>query len=245
MLRAIKKTRLYEEIVTQIGELIRDGTLRPGDRVPPERELAERFKVSRASVREAIRALELQGLVVSRPGAGTFVASESLDGVIHTLAQELLAGREALGDTLELRLLLEPQVAALAAQRATEEDKSAMRAILEEQARLVEGGLSGAEADVAFHTALARSTQNRALVRLGGSLVDILALSRDESLQTPHRSRQSLESHQAILLAIEQGDTEGARQAMERHITSVDGALFDGEDAGWVREQVPQLGKGG
>ena len=244
-LRAIRKTRLYEEVVLQLADLIQEGRLRPGDRLPAERDLAERFQVSRASVREAMRTLELQGLVVSRPGLGTFVADESVDGVLQSLARELLAGRGALEDIFELRLLLEPLMAFLAAQRASPEDQAFMESILKEQERLVDLGESGASADVAFHTALARSTHNQAMVRLSGTLVDLLAPSREESLQTPQRSGQSLKSHRAILRVIEQGEAEEARRAMEQHIARVDRALLDGDDLPARREGASQFLNGG
>ena len=84
--KVIQRRRVYQDIVGQIQELIQEGVLKPGDRLPPERELAERLQVSRSSLREAMRALELQGLVVSRPGAGTFVSTESLDSLISIIA---------------------------------------------------------------------------------------------------------------------------------------------------------------
>ncbi|MEE8443423.1 MAG: FadR/GntR family transcriptional regulator [Dehalococcoidia bacterium] len=224
-LTAVRRTRLFEGIVAQVRDLIRDGRLRPGQRLPAERELAEKFQVSRASLREAIRTLELEGLVVIRPGTGTFVSEEGFDAAMETLARRLLTEREALADVVELRLLLEPQIATLAAQRATQEDKERLDTILNEQEQQVLRGETGAAADAAFHTTVASASHNHALVRLSATLVDLLAPSRDETLQTPERSRRSLKSHRSILSAIQEGDAEGAREAMTEHIVSVDPGL--------------------
>ena len=224
-LTAVRRTRLFEGIVAQVRDLIRDGRLQPGQRLPAERELAERFQVSRASLREAIRTLELEGLVVIRPGAGTFVSEEGFDAAMDVLARRLLAEREALADVVELRLVLEPQIAALAAQRATLEDKGRLEVILKEQEEQILRGETGAVADTAFHSTLASASHNEALVRLSTTLVELLAPSRDESLQTPERSQRSVKSHRTILSAIQQGDVEAVDQAMTEHIVSVDPSL--------------------
>ena len=224
-LTAIRRTRLFEGIVAQVRDLIRDGRLHPGQQLPAERELAERFQVSRASVREAIRTLELEGLVVIRPGAGTFVSEEGFDAAMEVLARQLLLAREALADVVELRLILEPQIASLAAERASDEDKERLEALLQEQEQQILRGETGAAADSAFHSAVASSSHNQALASLSGTLVDILAPSRDESLQTPERSYWSLRTHRTILSAIQQGDTDAALQAMREHILGVDRGL--------------------
>lgn len=218
--RAVQRTRLYEEVVAQLAELIRQGELRPADRLPPERELAEQLRVSRAVVREALRVMEQRGLVVSRPGTGTFIAG----GSAERLAQALT--HLALEDVFELRMLLEPSIAALAAERATAEDIVRLEAALDDQERLVHLEQSAAGADAAFHAGLAEATHNRALLRLGAVLVEELAASRDESLQPPQRARLSLLSHRRVLAAVKAGAPAEARRAMEEHIRGVDLALF-------------------
>jgi GntR family transcriptional repressor for pyruvate dehydrogenase complex len=221
MLKAVKRTRLSEEIMAQLVESVRQGKLQPGERLPSERELAEQLGVSRASVREALRALSLKGLVVSRPGAGTFVATGILEASAVPPEDE-----RALRDIFELRMLLEPPIAALAAQRAAPADIERLRAILKEQAEQVQRGITGAEADQSFHSALAEATGNSALLRLSSTLMAVLAPTRDERLQTPQRIRLSLQSHQRILDAVAAGNLKEARQAMEEHIGQVDLMLF-------------------
>src|ERR687888_1623776 len=122
MLKAIKKTRIYEEVVSQIHELIREGKVKAGDQLPSERELAETFKVSRTSVREALRALETRRLIVSRTGAGNFVAKLPVESLVAPLATLLIEEKGALADIFEMRKLVEPHIASLAASRATKKD---------------------------------------------------------------------------------------------------------------------------
>ena len=220
--KAIKRKSLYQDIVGQIHNFIRDGVLKPGDRLPAERELAERLQVSRSSLREAIRALELQGLVVSRPGSGTFVSTGSLDGLISIIASSLANSGDAQGDIFEVRHLLEPEIAALAARRATEEDMGRMIEALEQQEAQIIRGKTGVEGDTAFHFAMAQATQNWALVKVISTISDILSKSRDQTLQTPGRPLRSLASHRQILDTIRRCDPEGARSAMEYHLLEVE-----------------------
>ena len=220
MLRTVKRTRLYEEVEAQLAELIRQGDLLPGDRLPPEREMVERMQVSRASVREALRVMELRGLVVSRPGAGTFIASGSPEALARALTHS------AVEDVIELRLLLEPSIAALAAQRATPDDIAQLESVLRDQGERVQRGEPSADADSRFHAALAAATHNRAVLRLGTALMEVLAPSREERLQTRRRAQLSVRSHRAILEAVKAGALAEARQAMAEHIRGVDAALF-------------------
>src|SRR2546430_5335224 len=115
----IKSTRIYEEIVRQVKQLIADGRLKSGDRLPPERELAEKFVVSRTSVREALLALESLGLIEIRPGEGTFVRQVSIDALVAPLALVMTSQREAIGELFEARRLLEPALAPVPARPAT------------------------------------------------------------------------------------------------------------------------------
>src|SRR5260370_41213403 len=113
MLHAIKKTRIHEEVVSQVHELIKEGKFKAGDQLPSERELAETFKVSRTSVREALRALETQGLIISRTGMGNFVADLPIESLVAPLARMLIEEKDALADVFELRKLIQPRIATL------------------------------------------------------------------------------------------------------------------------------------
>ena len=195
--------------------------LQHGARLPSERSLADQFKVSRSSVREAIRSLELQGLVVSRRGAGTFINTENLESVVALIATTLSSGSETLQEIFEVRHLLEPQIVAVAAKRASPEEIEQLEDILEDQQRQISRGQTGVDADTAFHFALASATHNSALVKVVSAVEDILRLSRDYSLQEPGRPQRSLASHRQMLNMVKDRDSDGAKQAMEHHLTSV------------------------
>jgi GntR family transcriptional repressor for pyruvate dehydrogenase complex len=224
-IRRVRRRRLHEDIVQQFHSLIRRGVLQHGARLPSERSLAGQFKVSRSSVREAIRSLELQGLVVSRRGAGTFINTENLESVVALIATTLSSGDETLPEIFEVRHLLEPQIAAVAAQRASPEEIEQMEEILKGQQQQISRGQTGVDADTAFHFALASATHNSALVKVVSAVEDILRLSRDYSLQQPGRPQRSLASHRQILDMVEARDAEGAKQAMDHHLASVEASV--------------------
>jgi GntR family transcriptional repressor for pyruvate dehydrogenase complex len=220
-LRALKRTNLSEQLMVQLAELIREGEFRPGDRLPSERDLAQRMSVSRATVREGLRVMASHGLVAIRPGAGTFIAEGSPEAL--ALALSHIAVREV----FELRQLLEPSICYLAAERATPEDLAKLDSILNEQRRQVELGHPGASEDGSFHRALAEATHNRAILRLGSALIDVLALSRDPRYQTPQRALTSLTSHEHIIEAVKAHAPRRARQFMEEHIRLIESTLFE------------------
>jgi GntR family transcriptional regulator, transcriptional repressor for pyruvate dehydrogenase complex len=229
-LAPIKSTRIYEEIVRQVKAMIAEGKLKGGDRLPPERDLAEKFVVSRTSVREALRALESLGLVEIRPGEGTFVRQVSIDSLVEPLALLMVSQREAIGELFEARHLLEPSLAALAATRATPEEIQEMERILEEQAKEVAAGRTGLAQDAQFHAAIGAAAHNRAITRIAHAIMDLLTQSREESLNTPGRPTRSHQDHRQVLAAITRRDAEGARKAMLDHIEAVEGLVL-GTDA--------------
>ena len=227
----IKSARIYEEIVRQVKQLITEGKLKSGDRLPPERDLAEKFVVSRTSVREALRALEGRGLIEIRAGDGAFVRDISVETLIEPLALVILPHREAVGELFEARRLLEPAIATLAARRATPEETAEMERILEAQAKEVAEGRTGVAQDAAFHAALASSAHNRAISRIVNALMDLLTQSREESLQTPGRPTRSHQDHVRILEAIRRRDEMAAHQAVLDHLIAVEGLVMGGQGA--------------
>jgi GntR family transcriptional regulator, transcriptional repressor for pyruvate dehydrogenase complex len=204
----IKSTRIYQEIVRQVKTMIAEGRLKSGDQLPPERDLAEKFVVSRTSVREALRALESLGLVQIRPGEGTFVREVSVESLIEPLA---LAG--------------------LAASRATPEELTEMERILETQSREVAAGRTGLEQDAEFHAAIGAAAHNRAITRIAHAVMDLLRQSREESLNTPGRPTRSHEDHRRLLAAIRSRDEAAARRAMADHLQAVEGLVLGEGDA--------------
>ncbi len=213
-------TRLYEEAMVRLAEHIRKGKLKPGDRLPSERDLAARMKISRATLREALRVMQLQGMLVSRRGAGNYISGGNAQDLARTL------DHLALKDIFELRFLIEPSIAALAAQRGTADDISRLETILRKQEQQIQQSRNIAESDTEFHAALATATHNHALVQIDATLMQIIAPSRNKSLQTSRRARSSLVSHCAILDAVRTRDPQRAQREMEEHIRSVDRGLF-------------------
>jgi GntR family transcriptional repressor for pyruvate dehydrogenase complex len=238
-LEPVKSIRIYEDIVRQVKALIADGHLKSGDRLPPERDLAERFRVSRTSVREALRSLQSRGLIEIRAGDGAFVRDISVEALIEPLALVILPHREAVGELFEARHLIEPAIAALAARRASREEIIEMERILDEQAREVAHGRTGMAQDSSLHAAIAAAAHNRAIVRIVSALVDLLAQSREESLHTPGRPKRSHQDHRRILRAIRRRDEAGAHKAMLDHLIAVEKLVTGGsEGAGPVRRTV-------
>ena len=226
MLRAIKKTRIHEEVFSQIHELIKEGRFKARDQLPSERELAETFKVSRTSVREALRALETQGLVVSRTGMGNFIADLPVESLIGPLARLLIGEKKALADVFEMRKLIEPHIAELAAERATKRDIAQLKRIVAKQVQAVSHGGTGVEADAELHLSIGHATRNQALQKLVSGLMEMLSRSREESLQTSDRRKASIDTHRKIIAAIEKHDKSRARIEMLRHIEEVEASVL-------------------
>ena len=226
LLEPVKRSRIYEHIVEQIHALIREGRWAPGDQIPPERELAERFRVSRTSVREALRALEMQGIIDSRQGGGTFVRTADRETLVPPLAAAILRGQRELAEVLEVRELIEPGIARLAAVRATDEHVSELEGLLESQRACIAEQRSFVEEDTAFHYTLARAADNHILLRLHNVILDLLRESRQSYLHVPERPQISLRAHEAILRAIKARAADAAYRATLAHITEVrDGIL--------------------
>ncbi len=242
-LKEIKKARVSEDIVAQVKALIASGNLRTGDQLPSERELSEQFKVSRASVREAIRALESLGLLEARQGHGTYVAS-SVEALVQPLAHAIAREENAILELFEVRRLLEPHLASLAAERSTPAELEELQDLVEKQSHQVAEGGTGAELDTAFHSALARAAKNTLLLRLNDTLVDCLRDSRRLSLETPERPRRSLAGHQAIVRALLARDPKTAQRAMLKHLVEIEYNILHGNNGGETPTGGSPNGKG-
>lgn len=223
----VRRTKVYEEVAAQIQDQIAQRVLRPGDRLPSERELVDAFGVSRASVRDAIRVLELAGLVVPRQGEGTVVRELTLDSVVSPLASVLLTRKDLLADLLDARKVIEPAVAYRAALHASEDDVHAMEEILERQAAKVARGHPSIDEDTAFHYRLATAARNQVILKVLDVLMDLLREGRARSLQVRGRPRRSLEGHRKILAAVKRRDPDGASAAMQDHLQEI-GQILQG-----------------
>lgn len=216
----IRRSKLYQGIVEQIETLLEKGQLRPGDQLPPERALADQFQVSRASVREALRTLELLGIVETRAGGGTFVRRVAPDDLARPL-QTLIARGHTLQDVIEFRGVVEPAVAALAATRVTPAQLDELRDILVAQQGKVAAGETYADEDTRFHELIGDAAGNELLTTMLGVIWDVLRTSREQWLLTNARAHASLEAHHRVYDALARHDAEAARQASAEHIRAV------------------------
>lgn len=235
-LQTVKKNRLYEGIVSQITALILEGDLKVGDRLPSERELCERFGVGRNSVREAARALESANLVATRHGDGTFVVA-SPESLMPVLSAKLSSkGETGLHQLFEARRLLEPQIAGLAAERATPEEAGKLEEILVRQRGEVRQGRSGMDADTAFHLGLAEAAKNEFLLRLVGVLLNSLKALRERSIRDAWDRQLSLQGHEEILGAVRAREGKRAVARMLGHLVEIEGREMESGDEDGVVE---------
>lgn len=223
---AVPRTKLYQRVVKQVQDIIRDGLLQPGDKLPPERQLAEMLHVSRGSLREAILALESMGLVEPRHGEGTVVRDLSAAPLVNQLSVMLVQKRALVGELLEFRLMIEPTLAARAAANATEEEIRQLEEILVRQKAKVDRGELAIEEDSKFHYTIAQAARNSVVLRVLDVFMDFLKESREHSLQVEGRPQRSLNSHRRILSAIARRDSQAAEKAMRRHIATIEGLVL-------------------
>ena len=213
--------RLYEQLAEKIREQIVDGHLSTGDKLPNERELAERFGVSRTVVREALKTLKQEGLIEVRPGAGTFVVDATGEALTQTFGLMMSIGNRSLTDIIEIREILEPEIAALAAQRAKAKDIEAMERAVELMDANFEDIHKYAREDHSFHFALATATQNVIIPRLIASIVDLLDELREKIGTVDGARERGQEHHRQIIKAVQTKDPDAARAAMQAHLKQV------------------------
>lgn len=217
----VRRNKVYEDVARQIERLILK-KLRPGDKLPSERELAEMLAVSRSSIRDAIRRLELMGMVEPRQGAGTIVREISSDSLANPLATALKRKEEQVGELLDFRRMLEPPLAARAATHASADEAAEMEEILARQEEKLRRGESAITEDSEFHYAVALASGNSVVLKVLDILMDLLRDTRERSLQLEGRPQKSLAGHRKILAAIKRHDAEAAKDAMRRHIEDVE-----------------------
>lgn len=217
--RPVERAPLYAAILSRLREHAKEAGLRRGDRLPSERDLADQLGTSRASVKQALVVLEVQGLVETRHGGGTFLLQDDLSA---ESVEELLDRRTRLPHVLEARLALECQLAELAAERRTEADLAEMHeALLLMAATSDDPQDAAARGDRRFHAAVTSAAANPLLSRFLDEIDSEVHESRLESLRQPGRTLQSLKQHRAIVAAIRRQDPRAARNAMRRHLLSV------------------------
>lgn len=215
-----RPSRLSDRVSSQLEELIGDGSLRSGDRLPPERELGEQFGVSRTVIREAVRALVAKGLLEVRAGAGTVVRHPSSGIVSEALARVLRTepGAATYASLRQVRGSLEPDIAALAAARRRDDELRQMRHELDIMRNSETSPIDWAAADVGFHAALARASRNPIYGIILNSIQDLLLEVRLLADQLPDTRAKALHYHERIYKAVEAGSAVDARKAMVAHL---------------------------
>lgn len=221
------KQYVYRAIIERIRTMIRNGELKPGDRLPPERRLAELFGVSRHSLRQAFQALAERKMLESRQGDGTYLlagneAAFSGEAILDAIGEQ----SSFLTDIIEFRRIVEPRIAALAAQRITPENIDRLKILVCDQQRALMAGREDDGLDAEFHRVLAASSGNRVIGQVMATIQSIVDESRSVWLQSIERRHDSVEGHLRIIDALEAGDVEAACTAMHHHIVEIEQHIF-------------------
>jgi GntR family transcriptional repressor for pyruvate dehydrogenase complex len=216
--RRLQRTRLYEQVAEQISEWIAENGLKAGDRLPPERELAVRLGVSRATLSQALVALEVVGVVAVRHGDGTVLTDKAGSARI---TDAIRAHADRLPEVIEARDALETKLAALAAQRRTGADLAAIEAALDRMEKDIDAGGRGVDGDELFHGAVTAAAYSPLLAQMMATIRQLIVETRIESLSQPGRPRDSLAGHRKVADAIAAGDPAAAASAMHEHVMLV------------------------
>jgi len=217
---AISRSKVYQEVARQLERHIL-GKLKPGDLLPSERQLAQMLGVSRGSVRDAIRSLELKRVLEPRQGFGTVICDVGAT-TADPLAKALLDRRQLVMELIDVRKIIEPGVAARAAQHAARKNIADMEDILARQEAKVRRGEPATEEDTDFHYAIALASSNRAILKVVDVLMDLLRETREKSLQGKGRPQKSLAGHRRILAALKRHDAAAAEAAVHRHLREIE-----------------------
>jgi GntR family transcriptional regulator, transcriptional repressor for pyruvate dehydrogenase complex len=222
MYKVVRTSRLYEQIVQQIEDSILKGTLKAGDQLPSERELALKFGVSRTAVREAVKALHEKGLVEAYSGRGTFITDGTTEAVRQSINLMMRFDQTEGSENLaEVRQILEPEIAALAATRIQEPQLVLMREAFTVMNEALKDPDAYIEADLDFHLALAEAAENPLILSLLDSIVGLLREQRIRIFFEDGGPQRGQYHHARILAAIERRDAEASRAAMRDHLQQV------------------------
>ncbi len=221
-----KSESIYQRVVTELKTAIVQGKLKPGDRLPSERDLAEMLGVSRTSLREALKLLAASGLVTIKHGQGVFIAEQEQDTYVRKFVDHLFIDKTKIAELFAIRKVLEVQAASWAAEHGTSDQKQMLIDIVLATRAKIKGNQEDlsilAEHDSVFHNTLAIATNNSVLIDVMYSLLDLLGDSRFQAMQVPSRPHRSLSEHEEVAQAIYMGDTERAKATMLNHLNAVE-----------------------
>lgn len=224
--KKIKQEPIFQQIITQIREMIIDGNLKPGDRLPPERKFSEIMGVNRHTLREALKTLEYMGVVKGKTGIGTVINNVGQDILVDRISiATLFSPRQFLFELLEIRKIVEPGIAAIVAERATDKDLASMtESISQIESDLKTGRRS--DAYIPFHLALAKATQNTTMVRLMEPIMSMQLQYREDVMRIEGRRSDSFKEHTMIYQAVRNRKPDEARAAMAHHISQIEKILY-------------------
>lgn len=221
----VKKSTLAEEIVANLLSLITERQLRPGDKLPPERDLAAMMHVSRLSLREALRALAMMNIVEIRQGDGTYVTSLKPELLIEHLDFVFSLEDATFLQLFEARRVLEVGIVMMAAERVTDADIAEMESWLAVARQNVDNHEAFAETDIKLHDKIVECARNPMLSRFMASVSQLGRASRRRTTEIPGVPRQVLEDHRAIIEALKARDPDAARLAMLYHLKNIENQL--------------------
>ena len=231
-IRPIRKISIAEEIAKQIMDLISSGSLRPGQRLPSERDLCQHFGASRASLREALRGLSMVGVLNARVGEGTSVVANGGMFMRKVMALRMVTEKHDIENLLEVRLALEGMSAAKAAKNATEEDLNELRELVAKMKGCGTNETQFARLDAEFHVVIAKASGNTLILDLVSMIRSQLIRALTKALRSPNAILHSNKEHATLLNAIESHDIDASKAAMlahlegfQRHSMDLDGHL--------------------
>lgn len=220
--------KAYQRLSEKIQDAIEKGGLKVGDKLPPERALAETFGVSRNSVREAIRTLSEQGILKSRHGDGTYICGSDLAPLTAALLNAVDTEGKSFDHIMEFRLVIEPSIARIATARHSAEQLHQLKIIVcDQQLKLLHGENDG-ELDAQFHTLLAAATGNPVFVDIVSHLNELFSHNRADDVRLKRRMEEAINEHLMIIDALERKDADACSDAMARHLHAVAGKAFSG-----------------
>ena len=221
MFQSVKHIRVSDEIVDQVKTLISEGKLRPGDRLPPERDLVQEFSVSRPSLREALNSLVAMGFLEIK-GKRTFIRSVASESMQNPLSLLIKADTKKIFDLIEVRKAIEVWGASLAAQRASKEDIKHLAGIIEEMKKAFEEGRSWEKQDADFHLGIAQATHNTIQTHMMSTIYDLLRESMARVFKDRSKVKKLLDHHNRIFSAIKNHSPDKAREKTLEHLNYVE-----------------------
>ncbi len=224
MFSPIKSEKIYQQINKQIQDLILSGELKNGDKLPGERQLAETFNVSRTSIRESIRSLEIMGLIESRPGEGNFIKDSDSTIMLEPLSIMFKLNNGTFNDILEIRIILEVEAAGLAAQRISSEDLEKLKSLIKEL-EYSKNEEHSVEIDKEIHYLIAHATGNFLIITvldaISSLMTNFITDARKIIVKNINEQGRLLKIHKDVVEAICNKDVKETKNAMQRHFDSV------------------------